>query len=367
MPIIQALQVKQTTASSGTGTVTLIAATSGFRSFQDGYGSSPIVVRYAINSPGGWERGIGTFSGGSPGTLSRDVVLASSAGGFAVSLSGVSDVYGWVDPGDRFLLESTATSLTLSRADLGNTLIWSGTARGTTTLPAIAGVPFGTGFVVVNRGTAALVVDPNGTETINGRTTFVLLPGTRVEVIRGNAGWEISHGDAYIGDIVEPAPSSGGITFDVPADWTAARFRITGIVTDTTAAALLLRVRRAGQPNDEDTSGDYRVQRLFRARATAANAVISSDDATDTGAVLIPSIGNGSAYPASCEGIIYFGGTGLGASVISNFVSFDGTAFDQAGTVSSRVVDTGKVDRVRLRLFGSSTITAMQYIFSRHS
>ena len=76
--------------------------------------------------------------------LTRDTVLASSNAGAAVSLpAGVADVFAWIDGGDRVLIESAAAAVTLTAADLGNLLVWTGTAAGTVSLPAIALLPDG--------------------------------------------------------------------------------------------------------------------------------------------------------------------------------------------------------------------------------
>lgn len=89
-------RVKETTATTGTGNITLAGAVSQFQSFSSafsGFGSS-VSVYYAIVGQTGteWEVGIGTWT--TPSTLSRDQVLQSSNGNAAVNFSaGTKDVF----------------------------------------------------------------------------------------------------------------------------------------------------------------------------------------------------------------------------------------------------------------------------------
>lgn len=85
-------RVKDTTTSTGTGSVTLSGtAPSGFQAFSAiGNGN---VCAYTIAGGGQWETGIGTYSSSGP-TLSRGTVLDSSNGGAAVNFgAGVKDVF----------------------------------------------------------------------------------------------------------------------------------------------------------------------------------------------------------------------------------------------------------------------------------
>lgn len=75
-------RIKETSTTTGTGTLTLAGAVSGFRSFADIGNSNtcPYVILEASESaPTAWEVGIGTYTS-SGTTLSRDTVLRTSAG-----------------------------------------------------------------------------------------------------------------------------------------------------------------------------------------------------------------------------------------------------------------------------------------------
>ena len=83
-------RVKETTTTTGTGTITLAGAVSGFQAFSEiGDGNT---TYYTIVSGTDWEVGIGTYTL-SGTTLSRDTILESSNTGSAISLTGTSIVF----------------------------------------------------------------------------------------------------------------------------------------------------------------------------------------------------------------------------------------------------------------------------------
>ena len=93
MALILGDRVKETTTVIGTGTATLLGATTGFQSFSVvGNGNT---TYYCIADQGGpnWEVGIGTYTSAGT-TLARTTVLASSnAGGLVSFTSGVKDIF----------------------------------------------------------------------------------------------------------------------------------------------------------------------------------------------------------------------------------------------------------------------------------
>ena len=91
MPLIVKDRVKETTTTTGTGTITLAGAVSGFQAFSViGDGNETF---YTIAGGGEWEVGIGTYTS-SGTTLSRDTVLDSSNSGSLVDFAaGTKDVF----------------------------------------------------------------------------------------------------------------------------------------------------------------------------------------------------------------------------------------------------------------------------------
>jgi len=89
MSLVLADRVRETTQTTGTGTITLDGAVQGFQSFTV-IGNNNTTY-YTINRGSEWEVGLGTYYGG---TLSRDTIYASSNSGNKVNFSaGTKDVF----------------------------------------------------------------------------------------------------------------------------------------------------------------------------------------------------------------------------------------------------------------------------------
>jgi hypothetical protein len=88
MPFKFANRVLVSTATTGTGTVTLGGALAGYQTFEDGGIANTDTVRYLLLDGNAWEVGLGTYTA-SGTTLSRDAVEESSLPANAkLSLSG---------------------------------------------------------------------------------------------------------------------------------------------------------------------------------------------------------------------------------------------------------------------------------------
>ena len=131
MTLVVKDRVKETTSTTGTGTVTLSGASAGFQSFSViGDGNT---TYYAIvnSSAGEWEVGIGTYTA-SGTTLSRDTVLESSNSGSLVDFAaGNKDVF-VTYPAERSVIggmgyvENAATITQNSIINAGNNAMSAG-------------------------------------------------------------------------------------------------------------------------------------------------------------------------------------------------------------------------------------------------
>lgn len=93
MAFVLADRVKETTTTTGTGTVTLGGASTGFQSFSAIGNANSTYYTIAGQGTAEWEVGIGTYTS-SGTTLSRDTVLSSSNSGSLVNFSaGTKDVF----------------------------------------------------------------------------------------------------------------------------------------------------------------------------------------------------------------------------------------------------------------------------------
>ena len=93
MAFVLADRVKETTTTTGSGTVTLLGASTGYQSFSAIGNANSTYYTIAGQTGSEWEVGIGTYTS-SGTTLSRDTVLASSNSGSLVTFSaGTKDVF----------------------------------------------------------------------------------------------------------------------------------------------------------------------------------------------------------------------------------------------------------------------------------
>ena len=88
MSLVLADRVRQTTTSTGTGTITLDGSVQGFQSFSV-IGNNNTTY-YTISGGAQWEVGIGTYYGG---TLARTTVISSSTGSILDLAAGTKDVF----------------------------------------------------------------------------------------------------------------------------------------------------------------------------------------------------------------------------------------------------------------------------------
>ena len=88
-------RVKETSTTTGTGTLSLAGAVSGFQTFVAGIANSNTTFYCIVNDSGTeFEIGIGTVTDASPDTLSRDTIISSSNGDAAVNFTGgTKDVF----------------------------------------------------------------------------------------------------------------------------------------------------------------------------------------------------------------------------------------------------------------------------------
>ena len=107
-------RVRETTTTTGTGTLNLGGAVSGFRTFVSGIGDGNVTY-YAIvhRTAAEFEIGIGTVTDASTDTLSRTTVLSSSNSNSAVTFSaGTKDVF-CTQPASKAVFEDNNADVTL--------------------------------------------------------------------------------------------------------------------------------------------------------------------------------------------------------------------------------------------------------------
>ncbi len=116
MAFVIADRVQETTTTTGTGTVTLAGAVTGFQSFAAVGNGNTTFYTIADQSGSNWEVGVGTYTS-SGTTLSRDTVLSSSNSGSLVNFSaGTKNVF----------VTLPASRTTFNAKAYGTTIIFGG-------------------------------------------------------------------------------------------------------------------------------------------------------------------------------------------------------------------------------------------------
>ncbi len=167
-------RVKETTATTGTGAISMGGAAAGYRAFSAAF-STADTVYYCIEGGAEWEVGIGTLTTGSPWTMARTTVLASSNAGALVSFgAGTKSVFCTAvesSIGYRNVPQnSKSTNYTLVLSDAGKHILHpsADTTARTFTIPKNSSVAYeiGTALTFVNQNSAGVLTIAITTDTM---------------------------------------------------------------------------------------------------------------------------------------------------------------------------------------------------------
>lgn len=281
MPLVIKDRVQETTTTTGTGTITLAGAVSGFQSFSViGDGNTTF---YSIVGGTQWELGIGTYTS-SGTTLSRDTILESSNSGSAVDLvAGTKSVF-CTYPAERSvyvdgssITPGASATLPVSSGGTGSsTAAFSG--ENITSLNASS---FSSGTLAVARGgtgqtslTANNVILGNGTSAVQ----FVA-PGTNGNVLTSNGTtWTSAAAAGGGGSFVYLASATASSSVvDFTGLDTSTYFAFLIMFTDLRAAGLAVRLYPGGTLS---TAGIYGYG--FQALGTAESTTVFTYGSTFT-------------------------------------------------------------------------------------
>lgn len=180
---------------------------------------------------------------------------------------------------------------TLALTDLGVPQVFTISAIATLSLPALSGVPSGASVWLRNAeaSTAWVVIDPNGTETVNGQTVMRLFPGESVQLFAASGGW-LAFGVPDFGwrrVLRTNASASAQVDFALPPGFSMYRVEISGMRPATDGAQPLMRTSTDGTTFDAGAT-DYTGLGIVMSTATggapsnATSGILSG--AIDTGA-----------------------------------------------------------------------------------
>jgi hypothetical protein len=311
MPLVLADRVKETTTTTGTGTITLAGAVSGFQSFSAvGNGNT---TYYAIVGQGSseWEIGLGTYTS-SGTTLSRDTVLSSSAGAPTKTnfSSGIKDVF-VTYPADRSVF-SDGTNIVPETAAI---LLPSSGGTGQSSLTA-NNVLLGNGTSAVQfvaPGTSGNVLTSNGTTWTSGSAPG-FPSGTAMLFVQTTAptGWTKSttHDNKALRVVSGTASSGGSVAFTTAfaSQTPAGSVSITSI--SGSAGATTLTTPQIPSHNHNITIGGP-------ASPTPSRIAIGSGGVQSNAGAIAPTGGGGSHdHPFSfSSGSATFSGTAINLAV----------------------------------------------------
>jgi hypothetical protein len=192
MALVVADRIKETTTSTGTGTVTLAGAVAGFQSFAAvGDGNT---TYYTIAGGSEWEVGVGTYTS-SGTTLSRDVILESSNSGSAVNFSaGTKDVF-VTYPAERAVF--TTDTQTLSNKTLDAVTIDNGYTEEIFAISDGGSVDLDPANGSIQTWTLGAARSPTATGFDNGQSmTLMIDDGTAYSITWPSVTWTTDGGVA---------------------------------------------------------------------------------------------------------------------------------------------------------------------------
>lgn len=190
MAFVVADRVQETTTSTGTGTITLAGAVTGFQSFAAVGNGNNTFYTIADQSGSNWEVGIGTYTS-SGTTLSRDTVLSSSNSGSLVNFSaGTKNVF-VTQPSSRSAYAATVPSN-------GQLLIGNGSGFSLATLAAGSGISVSNssgGITITNTGGGGSATILESLQTISSNYTITsFYNGSSVGPVTINTGVAVTVG-----------------------------------------------------------------------------------------------------------------------------------------------------------------------------
>lgn len=225
---------RMSTATTGTGTLTLGSAVSGFLSFAASGVADGETITYAIRDGTNSEIGRGVYTA-SGTTLTRSV-LRSTSSNTAIYLSGTAEVIitAAAEDFEPRINAQTGTTYTVLSSDLGKTITLSNASAISVTLPQATGA-FAAGYhaTFVNVGSSTVTITPT-TSLISGAATFTLNRSQACTIVSDGTNWIVLPMTGLRGATASVASASTCDIGSVATD----RVSVTGTTTITSFGAV---------------------------------------------------------------------------------------------------------------------------------
>jgi len=221
MPLVIADRVRETSTTTGTGTLTLDGAVTGFRTFGSAIGSGNTCY-YTITLGADWEVGLGTVG---TGTLARTTVLRSSNSNNAVNFgAGTKDVFVTYTAERSVYKDASNNVNALGTISSG---VWNGTEitvpYGGTGVATLTGIVKGNGQSAFSAATAGTdYVAPGTATTFTATQTFNGSSSTLAMVLADAAETTTISATAATGTIAYDVTTQSVLyyTSNASANWT---------------------------------------------------------------------------------------------------------------------------------------------------
>lgn len=227
------------------------------------------------------------------------------------------------------VVDFSSTPVTVTTADRAKTFVWTG-ALGTLVLPTAVSATDGWFINLRNSGSGDLVVDPAGSESINGASTLTLQPGDSASIVTDGVQWYtigLGQQAVFAFDYTSVAVTSGTYTLS-GSELNRIAYKFTGALTgnvtvvvpatvqqywinNATTGSYTLSVKAAGSASPvvvaQNTTGIY--------YCDGTNIIAATTAAAFAGVVGISQGGTGATTAPSA--LTNLGGTGIGTSVFT--------------------------------------------------
>jgi plastocyanin len=227
------------------------------------------------------------------------------------------------------VVDFSSTPVTVTTADRAKTFVWTG-ALGTLVLPTAVSATDGWFINLRNSGSGDLVVDPAGSESINGASTLTLQPGDSASIVTDGVQWYtigLGQQAVFAFDYTSVAVTGGTYTLS-GSELNRIAYKFTGALSSNVTVVVPATVQQYWINNA--TTGSYTLSVLAAGSASpvvvaqnttgiyycdGTNIIAATTAAAFAGVVGISQGGTGATTAPSA--LTNLGGTGIGTSVFT--------------------------------------------------